>query len=151
MESFAKDLSRTLALSNQYLLLLLEEKGLEGLAPSHGDILVELFSNEAITMSELSQRIARDPSTVTVLVKKLIALGLAHTEKGCCDRRQTVVSLTEKGQALKSDFAEISGCLSEPWHEGISDERLKALSEVLAEVRGNLRTHIAQLQTKSSS
>lgn len=146
MESFANDLSRTLSLSNQYLMLMLAERGLEELAPSHGDILVELFRDGSVSMSDLSRRISRNPSTVTVLVKKLVGMGLAYSEKNDSDRRQTMVGLTERGRCLERDFKEVSELLNRPWHEGIDEADLAVASRVLSHVRGNLREEIAHLQ-----
>lgn len=144
MESFANNLSRTLSLSNEYLMLLLEERGIDGLAPSHGDILAELFKDGSMSMSELSRRIARKPSTVTALVKKLVGMGLACTGKGDADRRQTMVWLTDRGKELERDFAEVSQLLNEPWHDSIVQEDLACASDVLKQVRENLRARIAR-------
>lgn len=143
-EGYAQALSRTLALSNHYLMLQVERSGLRGLAPSHGEILVQLFACERMCMSELSQRIARDPSTVTALVKKLVAMGLAQTGKSPHDRRSTVVSLTAKGRALKGDFDRISVLLESVWHDGIDEADLKTMMRVLEKVRGNLGAAIEE-------
>lgn len=143
-EGYARSLSRTLALSNQYLMLQVERSGLRGLASSHGDILVQLFAHDQVCMSELSQRIARDPSTVTALVKKLVAMGLAQTGKSPHDRRSTVVSLTEQGRALKDDFVAISARLEAVWHDGIDEADLQTMMRVLEAVRGNMRRAIEE-------
>lgn len=143
-EGYAQALSRTLALSNHYLMLQVERSGLCGLAPSHGDILVQLFACDQMSMSELSQRIARDPSTVTALVKKLAAMGLAQTGKNPHDRRSTVVSLTAKGRALKGDFDGISARLESVWHDGVDEADLKTMMRVLEKVGGNLGAAIEE-------
>ena len=140
-EGYAQALSRTLALSNQYLMLQVERSGLRGLAPSHGDILVQLFACDQMSMSELSQRISRDPSTVTALVKKL---GLARTGKSLQDRRSTVVSLTERGRTLRDDFEGISARLESLWHDGVDERDLATMMRVLEKVRGNLRKAIEE-------
>lgn len=125
-------------------MLQVERSGLRGLAPSHGDILVQLFQYDQVCMSELSQRIARDPSTVTALVKKLVAMGLAQTGKSLRDRRSTMVSLTEKGHALKGDFEKISMRLESFWHDGVDDADLLVTMRVLEKVRDNLETAIKE-------
>jgi MarR family transcriptional regulator, organic hydroperoxide resistance regulator len=79
-----------------------------GLSPSHGDILVFLFGKGSSTMSEIAQKIDRDKSTVTALIKKLINHGYVETTVDTRDSRVTVVSLTEKGRQLKPDFEAIS-------------------------------------------
>lgn len=142
VDEFAKDISRTLSLSNQYLMMLLEKSGLKGLVPSHGDILFELFACDEISMSELSRRIDRDPSTVTVLVRKLVAMGLAQTTKSPSDRRSTMVSLTDKGQGFKDDFVAISEQMSSVWRRGLSEVDVETTQRVLAMMRDNLNEAI---------
>ena len=53
----------------------LRERGHQGLAPSHGDIMVALFKHRRLSMKELARIIDRDKSTVTGLVDKLVRLG----------------------------------------------------------------------------
>lgn len=103
---------------------------------------MQLFACDQMCMSELSQRISRDPSTVTALVKKLVMMGLAQTGKSAQDRRSTVVSLTEKGRLLKDDFDEISLRLESVWHDGIEEADLATTMRVLQKVRDNLEKTI---------
>lgn len=149
MDNLANELSRTLSLSNRYLMLLVERSGLSGLSPSHGDILVELFEGEPVSMSELSRRIDRDPSTVTALVKKLVAMGLAQTVRCPDDRRSTMVTITDRAKGLQEDFNEVSKRLMTAWHEDIDDSDLEAAKRVLATVRGNLARAIGREQEQN--
>lgn len=151
MDSLASDLSRTLALANRFLLLQLEGTSLDGLATSHGDILVQLFARGPVSMSELSRRIGRDPSTVTALVKKLVAMGLAETRRNPDDGRSTIVGLTERGQALEGDFERISMRLTAVWSDGVSREDAEALERVIETVQGNLRAAIAEEEARQRS
>lgn len=143
-ERFQHELSRTLRLANEYLMQQVERSGLVGLAPSHGDILSELFVRDEMRMSELSQRIGRDPSTVTALVKKLVAKGLARTAKDPLDRRATNVALTEQGHRLKGDFERISVRLNAVWHDGVEEADLAAVQRVIRTVQANLEEAIRQ-------
>ncbi len=141
-EEFAFEVSRTRALVSAFLTQALESSGFAGLAPSHGDILSQLFANDSVTMSELSKRIGRDPSTVTSLVKKLVSLDIARTERDPRDRRSVMVSLTDQGRALASDLDRISVRLRATWVDGIDPDDLETASCVLATMRENLRTAI---------
>jgi DNA-binding MarR family transcriptional regulator len=53
----------------------LRSRNIHGLAPSHGAILYELFRSATIPMKKVAQRINRDKSRATALIKKLMALG----------------------------------------------------------------------------
>ena len=142
MQDFASEVSRTRALVNQFLTGELARRGYAGLAPSHGDILAQLCRDERVRMSELSRRIDRDPSTVTALVRKLVKLGFARTERDKTDGRATVVSLTERGRALERDFGEISTMLRATWADGIEEADLATAARVLAVMRRNLHAAI---------
>ena len=117
--SFVNTLSQTLTAANAYLVSLLSQAGLKDLVPSHGDILVALFAQETVTMQELSEKIHRDPSTITALVKKLVLGGYVQTQKSVTDKRRTEVSLTSKGKSLRSTFETISTTLVNTQMEGI--------------------------------
>lgn len=130
-------LGRTLSAANHYLSHLMTQKGVQGLVPSHGDILVNLFAHESMTMAALAESIGKDPSTVTVLVRKLIDAGYVKTEKSSLDRRVTEVSLTGKGQALKADIAFVNEQLLTAMEEGLSSEELSAARKTLMKMRDN--------------
>ena len=129
--------ARTRALANRYLVQQMGERGLEGLVTSHGDVLLQLFAEDGLSMRELAARVHRDPSTVTTLVKKLAYAGYVRTERGVLDRRSVVVFLTERGRLLERDFQEISQCLLEVQRKGIDDARMEAAREVLLQMQQN--------------
>lgn len=138
-DSFINYLSQTLAAANAYLTQQLHDAGLEGVVPSHGSILIQLFEQKTITMQELSERIHRDPSTVTALVKKLVDGGYVETHKSDEDRRRTEVSLTSKGKRMRRSFERISTDLRAVQMQGIDPEEFATACKVLAQVRANFQ------------
>lgn len=137
MDDLVNQLSRTLAQANRFLTFKLKERGLDGIAPSHGDILMQLFARGELPMQELACAIGRDPSTVTALVKKLAAAGYVRTRKGAEDRRATIVSLTGRGRALRGEFEAVSAALLEVQARGIDAGDMETARRVLAAVRDN--------------
>ena len=135
--SFVNMLSQTLTAANAYLVSLLSQAGLKDLVPSHGDILVALFAQETITMQELSEKIHRDPSTITALVKKLVLGGYVQTQKSVTDKRRTEVSLTPKGKSLRSTFETISTTLVNTQMEGIDADAFAITCATLNQIRAN--------------
>ena len=53
MRGTVNQLARTLALANRFITEQLEQHGLAGIAPSHGDIFVQLFAHGELPMCEL--------------------------------------------------------------------------------------------------
>lgn len=135
--SFVSMLSQTLAAANTYLVSLLSQAGLKDLVPSHGDILVALFAQETVTMQELSEKIHRDPSTITALVKKLVLGGYVQTQKSVTDKRRTEVSLTPKGKSLRSAFETISTTLVSTQMQGIDADAFAVTCATLNQIRAN--------------
>lgn len=140
MRGTVNQLARTLGLANRFLLEQLEQYGLAGIAPSHGDILVQLFAHGELPMSELAQRIGRDPSTVTALVRKLAAGGYVSTAKLPEDKRVTLVALTEHGRGLQPAFESISDALADVQCRGLDDGELEALDRALRTMQENFET-----------
>lgn len=135
--SFVNTLSQTLTAANTYLVSLLSQAGLKDLVPSHGDILVALFAQETVTMQELSEKIHRDPSTITALVKKLVLGGYVQTQKSVTDKRRTEVSLTPKGKSLRSAFEMISATLVSTQMKGVDAEAFAITCATLNQIRAN--------------
>ncbi|WP_373838763.1 MarR family winged helix-turn-helix transcriptional regulator [Methanospirillum sp.] len=124
-------MSRLLERTNQFIIKELENKGINDIVPSHGDILYQLFQDEPLTMQEISKRIHRTKSTVTILVKKLEDKGYIERQKNEEDSRSTLISLTEKGRALHPIFEEISENLQERLYGGYSRGQVIMFEELL--------------------
>ncbi|MBU2547221.1 MAG: MarR family winged helix-turn-helix transcriptional regulator [Proteobacteria bacterium] len=120
--------------ANRLLIRELKKHGLQGLAPSHGDIMVALFKKQKVPMKELARIIDRDKSTVTGLVDKLVRLGYLEKQADPADQRVQIVSLTEKGGRLIPDFITISITLQERFGRGLDDEEKETLVRLLKKV-----------------
>lgn len=124
--------------ANKFLLKELEKLGLQNIAPSHGDILAALFKRDKATMTEISEIIHRDRSTVTTLVNKLIKLGYVSSKKDFNDNRSSIIYLTEKGKELEAGFKEISQKLYMIEYKGISEEEKMIFKSLLQKIHDNL-------------
>lgn len=116
----------------------LEAHGIEGIVPSHGGILIQLFTGEKYTMKDLAEKIHRTKPTVTVLVDKLVALGYVTKEKSREDSRVTFIRLTEKGLGLKPSFIEISERVNAVVYKDLSDEEASYIATILGKINRNL-------------
>lgn len=142
MQDTVNQLSRTLALANRFIMQQLANRGLCDIAPSHGDIFMQLFTHGDMPMGELAERIDRDPSTATALVKKLARAGYVATAKSKMDKRVTVVSLTEKGAALRPVFAEVSDELYAVQARNLTQADFDTLNATLHTVQENFKTEL---------
>lgn len=130
-------ISRIRELANNVIVTELEELGIKGIVPSHGDIIVTLIKHRELTMTEIAEKINRDRSTVTTLVKKLNGIGFTATKKNESDQRSSLVFLTQKGRELEKGFKEISERLYSIQFEGVSEEEREVFRGVLLKMYNN--------------
>jgi len=78
------------------------------LVSSHGFILFQLAGEEKLTMSEIAERINRDKSTTTVLVRKLCDEGFVKKIDSKEDTRIKYIQLTKKGKEWNELTSKIS-------------------------------------------
>ena len=116
--------------ANNYLDSQLKKIGLSEITTSHGFILFVLSQNkntetqklEPMTMKEISKRIDKNKSTMTVLIDKLLKYGYIIREKNNTDTRYSYISLSEKGKSFIPEMERISKELSEKFYNGFSED-----------------------------
>lgn len=69
--------------------------------------MLALWEAHSLTVKELGQRLYLDSGTLTPLLKKLEAKGLVTRQRSTADERSLIVTLTEKGTALKEEAVSI--------------------------------------------
>ncbi|QKE76164.1 MarR family transcriptional regulator (plasmid) [Arthrobacter citreus] len=119
---------------NNLILTELNNHGVNGIAPSHGDILVCLYEKNGLSVKELAGKIHRTQPTVTVLVDKLQKLGYVVRIKSKEDSRVTLVNLTELGISLKPIFNDISDKLNTVIYGDLITEEKERLEYLLEKV-----------------
>ncbi|GMQ64090.1 MULTISPECIES: MarR family winged helix-turn-helix transcriptional regulator [Vallitalea] len=124
-------------LINQFIISELKKKGINGIVPSHGNIILSLLKNKSLTMSELADKIGKDPSTITTLVKKLNDFGYTQMIKDEEDKRVNRVSLTSKGKELEEAFIIISEEIHNKQYNNISDNEKEVFRQVLNKMIDN--------------
>ena len=130
-------ISRIHSKSQNFLHKKMAENGLPDLATSHGFILFCL-SKGALSFSELTEKINRDKSTTTALVKKLENLGLVEIHVCASDSRRKFVSLTEKGRAYNETTSALSQELLTTAYRGLTDEEAETLLSLLVRLSQNI-------------
>lgn len=124
-------ISRIHETGNRFIIDELNKNGINGLAPSHGDILAVLYKYQQATMKELSYKIHRTKPTVTVLVDKLEKLGFVSRQKSSEDNRITYITLTTKGAEFQPVFKKISKDLNELLYKNLTKDESETLDKLL--------------------
>ena len=129
--------SRIHSAAADFLIKRLAEKGLPDFASSHGFILFQLSAKDALSMKELAEKINRDKSTATVLVRKLERDGFVKTAPSPGDARSKLVSLTRKGKRYIDVTAELANDLLKIFYKGFSDVEKKNACSYLLRIAEN--------------
>lgn len=91
-----------------------------------------MWEEKQINVKELGEKLYLDSGTLTPLLKKLESKDYVKRERSKHDERNLIVTITEKGEALKSKAVDIpekvSACMT------LSEEKAQALYSVLYEI-----------------
>ena len=125
--------------ANRLIVDELKKHNLEGLAPSHGNILVLLYNNEeGVPMNKVTQSINKDKSTVTALVNKLVKMELIEKFKNEQDSRSTMIKLTQKGLETKPIVMDIiSPKLLDITYKDFTQEEKELVCKLLEKIKEN--------------
>ena len=130
-------LSNIHSITADFLTEKMKERGYPDFASSHGNILFQLSVNKKMTMGELTEKINRDKSTTTVLVRKLEAEGFITGEPDPTDKRSRIIYLTEKGQQFNKTARELSKELLETFYKGFSEKEKEDFFQTLLKIKSN--------------
>lgn len=139
-ETFSNKISNIRYCCNSLINQELVNHGFPELQSSYGAIIYTLFNYHSITMKELAEKVQRDPSTLTVLVRKLVEKGYIKKIDNEKDSRSKLIILTEKSYKAKEFFDKISKKLNSVIWEDFSEEEIKHLCNGLEKVLKNLKS-----------
>ncbi|MCR4901133.1 MAG: MarR family transcriptional regulator [Treponema sp.] len=125
------------SLTADFLKKRLAQNGFDDFASSHGNILFQLSVNKSITMKELAEKINRDKSTTTVLVRKLEQEGLVSVTPSPNDRRTKFLSLTQKGTEYNALMKKLSKELVTKFYKGFTPEEINNFVSYLDRIKNN--------------
>lgn len=95
-------------------------------------VLLALWAEHPLTLSELAKRLHQDAPTLSPLLKRLEARGLLQRTRSTEDERRLEVSLTADGIALRAQAEQVPTQMAS--RLGMSPERLGQLHEAMIEL-----------------
>lgn len=114
------------------------ENDLDGMIPSHGNVLTALYENNGrLTMKRIAEITGKDKSTITPLVNKLQELGYVTKEKDETDKRVTYIILTSQGNRIKGKYDAISSEVRATAYQGFSQEEKEMFLKLLKKMNNN--------------
>ena len=99
-------------------------------------VMLVLWEQDGMTVSELGERLFLDSGTLTPLLKRLEASGLLARERDAQDERRVRVTLTGPGRALRGAAESIPACILQSTQCALPE--LMALTAQLQQLRDQL-------------
>jgi MarR family transcriptional regulator, organic hydroperoxide resistance regulator len=103
-------------------------------------VLLVLWENDAIGISELGAQLYLDSGTLTPLLKRMETAGLLVRERASQDERRVFVSLTPIGRALRRKASRVPREVA--CSTGFELTELTALTSQLQTLRSNVAGHL---------
>lgn len=99
-------------------------------------VMIVLWQNDGLKVSEIGERLNLDSGTLTPVLKRLENTGLVRRARRLHDEREVEISLTDVGRSLKPRALTV--------REKIVD-RIGMTEDALADLRGDLRNLVTLL------
>lgn len=99
-------------------------------------VMMVLWEQDEVTVSEIGERLYLDSATLTPLLKRMETAGLLMRQRSRKDERQVIVTLTDAGRELKTEASEIPGSVL--CATACDRETLMSLKTQLEDLRHNL-------------
>jgi DNA-binding MarR family transcriptional regulator len=103
-------------------------------------VMLVLWERDAVSVSEIGERLYLNSATLTPLLKRIEALGLISRRRAHEDERQVIVSLSRAGRELRQKTGEIQDGVFHA--SGCTVEELVATKQQLDLLRGRLMENV---------
>lgn len=102
-------------------------------------VMLALWEQDGLSVSDLGQRLFLDSGTLTPLLKRMEQAGLLERSRSATDERRVQVTLTPQGLALKARAAAVPLCLIEAAACPVAD--IQSLTRQVQALRERLTAH----------
>lgn len=121
---------------------ILSQKNIDAFNGAQGRILYVLWQKESISFKELADRTGLAATTLTSMIDRMETAGLVRRIPDQCDRRKTLLALTEKAKGLRHDYMDVSGQMSDILYAGFTEEEIRQCEAMLNRIYENLKLYI---------
>lgn len=111
-----------------------------GMRYSYRYVLNPLMENESLTQLELVRITGQKPPTISITLRNMEREGIVERAKNGGDKRETHVSLTEKGKKMYAKVLDSLEKMEKVVLKGISEKELNAMSSTVEKMKKNIET-----------
>ena len=114
------------------------EPGVEEFNGPQGRILYVLWQKDEVPIVELSQKTGLAKNTLTAMLGRMEDSGLIMRKAAESDKRQSLISLTDKARDLQGKYDEVSQKMNEVFYKDFTQKEVTELDQYLDRILGNL-------------
>ena len=113
-----------------------------GITPPQFEVLISLWTEDGLVLSDLSKRLSRDGPTITGIIDRMEKKQLVRRERSTRDRRIIKVFLTAKAREMKDELTELQYTAGKDIIENFSKKDIETLEHLLAKLLANIEEKI---------
>ena len=113
-----------------------------GITPPQFEVLISLWTEDGLVLSELSKRLSRDGPTITGIIDRMEKKELVRRERSTTDRRVIMVFSTPKAAEMKEALTKLQKTAGKDIIENFTDENIKTLEQLLTKLLINIENKI---------
>ncbi len=117
---------------------MLKESKVDAFNGAQGRILYVLWEHNSLTISEIGRLTSLAKTTLTSMLDRMEACGLITRRPDPDNRRQIIISITQKAREYKEAYDQVSDRMNELFYRGFSEEEVLAFEEQLKRIIKNL-------------
>jgi len=109
-----------------------------GLTPCQFEVLMVLWEEDSILLSELGRRVSRDGPTITGVIDRMEKKMLVKRKRDSHDRRAVRVILTSKSKSMKEQLSMTKKQILEKIIKNLSTKEIAHLETILVKMMKNV-------------
>lgn len=122
-----------------------------GITPPQFEVLISLWTEDGLVLSELSKRLSRDGPTITGIIDRMEKKDLVRRERSTRDRRVIKVFITLKASEMKEALTKLQQTAGKDIIDNFTAEDIKTLEQLLAKLLTNIEGKIFPRMQQSNS
>lgn len=131
-------ISQVKQLSDRTFEKILKTKGIDEFNGAQGRILYILWNNNNLSIKQISKFTKLAKTTLTAMLERMELQGVIKRTISKEDKREIIVSLTDKAKELKENYLDVSKQMEKIFYKNFTDKQIENFENTLKKIIENL-------------
>ena len=131
-------ISQVKQLSDRTFEKILKTQGIDEFNGAQGRILYILWNNNNLSIKQISKFTKLAKTTLTAMLERMELQGLIKRTISKEDKREIIVSLTDKAKELKENYLDVSKQMEKIFYKNFTDKQIENFENTLKKIIENL-------------